>query len=35
MRSIPVQPSRNLALDILSGKNETIDFEDVLGGMQD
>ncbi|EGF77787.1 hypothetical protein BATDEDRAFT_91476 [Batrachochytrium dendrobatidis JAM81] len=28
---IPVMPSRNLALDVLSGRNDTIEFEDFLG----
>jgi proteasome maturation protein len=29
---MPVLPSSNLHLDILTGKDETIDFEDFLNG---
>jgi hypothetical protein len=33
VRRIPVSHSKNLALDILNGSYETIDFEDYLGGL--
>ena len=32
MRHIPVLTTRTLALDILNGKDDIIDFEDFLGG---
>eukprot|EP00842_Homolaphlyctis_polyrhiza_P005243 jgi/Hompol1/571/HPOL_002554-RA len=34
IHAIPVLPSRNLALDVLTGKSETIDFEDFLGDVK-
>ncbi|CAI2179934.1 7005_t:CDS:2 [Funneliformis geosporum] len=33
VQRIPVLPSSNLGLDILTGKDETIDFEDFLNGL--
>lgn len=30
---MPIMPSSNMHLDILMGKDETIDYEDFLNGM--
>ncbi|KAL2916303.1 hypothetical protein HK105_204059 [Polyrhizophydium stewartii] len=34
VHAIPVLPQRNLALDVLNGKLDTIEFEDFLGDVR-
>jgi len=34
MQRIPVLPTSNIALDILNGKDELLDFDDYLNGKK-